>query len=120
VDKIENAALVSVLRGVGFAGLGIAVTVAGLAFDPVLALRSGATLTLVVAAVLALKAIRAPQTPYKRTEVWTLLDPRPALPPARAQALIADARRRVLERYARHAAIAATGLWLASFVLARI
>ena len=91
----------SVARGVGFGALAIGLVVAGLAGYPLLALRTGAALTLLMWAILRLKALRAPRHPYKRTEVWLLLDPRPDWPAEMAQRLIGGALQRTLERFAR-------------------
>ena len=120
MSDVERAAEQSVARGVGFGALAIALVVAGLAGYPQLALRSGAVLALLMWAILRLKALRAPRRPYKRTEVWLLLDPRPAWPAEVAQRLIGEALRRTLDRYARFVLVAAIGLWLASLVLAAL
>jgi hypothetical protein len=117
VTDVERAAEQSVARGVGFSALAVALVVAGLAGYPQLALRSGAALTLLLWAVLRLKALRARRHPYKRTEVWLLLDPRPDWPGEVAQRLIGEALQRVLERYARYVLAVALGLWLASLAL---
>jgi hypothetical protein len=117
VTEVERAAEQSVARGVGFGALAVALVVAGLAGYPQLALRSGAALALLMWAVLRLKALRARRHPYKRTEVWLLLEPRPSWPAEVAQRLIGEALQRTLERYARLVLVAAIGLWAASVVL---
>jgi hypothetical protein len=117
VTEVERAAEQSVARGVGFGALAVALVVAGLAGYPQLALRSGAALALLMWAVLRLKALRARRHPYKRTEVWLLLEPRPNWPAEVAQRLIGEALQRTLERYARLVLVAAIGLWAASVVL---
>jgi hypothetical protein len=117
VGELDRAVETSVARGVGFGALAIALVVAGLSGYPQLALRSGAVLALLMWAILRLKALHAPRRPYKRTEVWLMLDPRPAWPAETAQRLIGEALRRTLERYARFALAAAVGLWLASLAL---
>ncbi len=117
MNEVERAAELSVARGVGFGALAIALVVAGLAGYPQLALRSGAVLALLTWAVLRLKALHAPRRPYKRTEVWLMLDPRPAWPAEMAQRVIGAALQRTLERYARFALVAAVGLWLASLLV---
>lgn len=104
-------------RGVGFAALAVALVVAGLAGYPVLALKSGAGLSLLLWAVLRLKAARATSRPYKRTEVWLMLEPRPDWPAEVAQRLIGTTLKSTFERYARYALAAAFALWLASLVL---
>jgi hypothetical protein len=117
MSAIERAAELSVARGVGFGALAIALVVAGLAGYPPLALRSGAALTLLMWAILKLKALWAPRRPYKRTEVWLMLEQRPAWAPEVTQRLIGAALQRTLNRYARLALVAAIGLWLASLAL---
>jgi hypothetical protein len=117
VTEVERAAEQSVARGVGFGALAVALVVAGLAGYPQLALRSGAALALLMWAVLRLKALRARRHPYKRTEAWLLLEPRPNWPAEVAQRLIGEALQRTLERYARLVLVAAIGLWAASVVL---
>lgn len=117
MDRIERAANLSVLRAIGFATLAIICGCAGLAAYPLAALRLAAGSTLLMAAILELKARQAPLRPYKRTEVWLLLEPRPQLPPAVAQRLIGAALERAFRRYARLALVASLGLWLASLVV---
>jgi hypothetical protein len=117
VENLEHAAERSVARGVGFGALAITLVVVGLSGYPSLALKSGAALTLLMWAVLRLKALRAVRHPYKRTEVWLMLEPRPTWPSDLAQRLIGTTRRRMLDRYARYALITAMGLWLASLAL---
>ena len=85
---LEQVAVQSVARGVGFGTLAISLVVVGLAGYPTLALKSGAALTLLMWAILRLKALRAPRRPYKRTEVWLMLEPRPDWPAEIAQRLI--------------------------------
>jgi hypothetical protein len=114
LDPITRAAERSVGRAVGFGALAIGCVVVGLAGYPLTALRAGATLTLLMAAVLLLKALAAPTRPYRRTELWLLLEP-PEQPPAElAQRLVGGTLRRVLERYARIAALTAFAFWLTS------
>jgi hypothetical protein len=117
MSEIERAAEQSVARGVGFGALAIALVVAGLAGYPPLALRSGAGLALLMWAVLKLKALRAPGRPYKRTEVWLMLEQRPGWPAAVTQRLIGGALQRTLDRYARFVLLVAIGLWLASLAV---
>jgi hypothetical protein len=118
--EIERAAEQSVARGVGFGALAIALVVAGLAGYPTLALKSGAALGLLMWAVLRLKALRAPMRPYKRTEVWLILEPRPDWPADTAQRLIGAALKRTFERYARYVLTVTLALWLASLLLAAV
>lgn len=117
MTEVERAAEQSVARGVGFGGLAVALVVAGLAGYPQLALRSGAALTLLMWAILRLRALGARRRPYKRTEVWLMLEPRPDWPAEQAQRVIGEALERVQERYARWVLATAVALWLASIVV---
>ena len=74
MEKLRQVAFISVGRGVAFAGLGIFVVMVGLSFDPVLALRSGGVLLLILLAGLLLKAQQVARADYRRTEAWLLLD----------------------------------------------
>lgn len=116
MDRLERAAEESVARGVGFGALAIFLVVAGLSGYPQMALRAGAALTLLMWAILRLKAIWAPTRPYKRTEVWLMLEPRPAWSAEVAQRLIGETLKRIFERYARYALATALALWLASLL----
>lgn len=117
MQRVERAAEESVARGVGFGALAVALTVAGLAGYPPLALKSGAALCLLMWAVLRLKAIQATTRPYKRTEVWLMLEPRPDWPAEVAQRLIGGTLKSTFERYARYVLAAALALWAASLAL---
>ncbi|MFZ1431395.1 MAG: hypothetical protein WAS21_32125 [Geminicoccaceae bacterium] len=111
---VEQAAIESVARGVGYGALAICLVVVGLAGYPLLALKSGAALTLLMWAILRLKALRAPRQPYRRTEVWLLLEPRPDWSSEVAQRLIGGALQRTLERFARPVLAVALTLWCLS------
>lgn len=114
--QIVLAAETSVGRAVGFAALAIGCVVLGLSSYPLLALRSGAALSLLTAAILYRQALAAPRRPYRRTETWLLLDRPRSLPDSVAQRLIGSALSRVLERYARWCAVAALLFWLTSLL----
>ncbi len=116
MNRIEEAADLSVRRAVGFGALAILLTMAGLSADPLLALRSGAVLTLVMWAVLMVKAYRAPLRPYKRTELWLLLEPPPDLPAEQAQRIVAEVLQATFRRYAEASFVCAVALWLASLL----
>jgi hypothetical protein len=74
MEKLRQVAFLSVARAVGFSGLAIFTLMVGLCFDPLLALRSGGVLLLLLVAVLLLKAHRVQWTDYRHTETWLLLD----------------------------------------------
>jgi len=117
LDAIYRAVWISIARGCGFAGLAIGTLMAGLAFDPWLALRSGAILLTLLTAVLLHRAYRAPQIDCRRTEAWILLPPEAQPPKPVAQRLFAAAMRTVCLRCAEMAGGLALLLWLASFAV---
>lgn len=100
MDRIEALAELSIRRGLSFAALGIGMAMLGFSFDPAMALGFGAVASLLVSAALALKALAAPRRPYRRTELWILLDGRHDLPEERAQAQIGGLLQRLYLRYA--------------------
>jgi hypothetical protein len=116
-EAIERAATVSIGRATGFAGLAVLVAMAGLAGWPLLALRTGAAGCLLAWAILRLKALAAPRRPYRHTELWLILEPKPRLPAPVLQLLIGAALDRGYRRAARLALGAALLLWLASLAL---
>jgi hypothetical protein len=112
VDRIRVAAEISIGRAVGFGALAIGTVVLGLVYDPALALKTGGALTLLMAAIIQLKAERARFQPYRSTEVWVMLDRRLGLPDDHAQRIVSTALRSVYDRYARASIAVAAGLWL--------
>jgi len=112
MDAIERCAQQSILRALGFAALAIGTVMLGLSFEPALCFRAGATLCLLVAAVLAFKGLEAPRRNVRHTEVWLLLDGNSGLPPERLQQAIGGVLRRYYFRYAEIALGVAGLLWL--------
>jgi hypothetical protein len=117
VDRIQLAAETSIGRAVGFGSLAIGTVVFGLVFDPVLALKSGGALTLLMAAILQLKAERARSQPYRSTEVWLLLDRQLDLPDVHAQRMVSSVLRSVYQRYAKASFAVAVGFWMLALAL---
>lgn len=117
MQDVEQAAELSVGRAVGFTALAIGTAMLGLAFDPALAFLVGAAGALLTAAVLELKARLAPQRCYRRTEVWMMLEPRPAWSAEVAQRIVSKALAATFRRYARIALATAFAFWLTSLLL---
>lgn len=105
LQRIEQAANVSVARGCGFAGLAIATMLFALSHDMSLALKTGGALSLLVCLVLVLKAYRVARKPYRRTEVWLMLRPEERPQPAIAQQIISTVLRETYLRFALHAGV---------------
>lgn len=88
ISRLNDLAMLSISRGCAFALLAIFCFMVGLSGFPIIALNSGAILLMLAAAVLLLKAETAPKKPYKRTEVWILLEPDERPSPEIAQFII--------------------------------
>lgn len=116
MERIRACAELSVRRGCGFAALAILTFMFGLSAAPVLALRAGAILTALASVVLFLKALRAPNRDYRRTELWVLLDRNHGLPEAHAERIINTVLRDVYLRYAEFAGLIALTLWALTLI----
>ena len=68
-------------------------------------------------AALLLMAQRAPSKPFRRTEVWLMLDEAERPPEPLAQRLLSGVRRAVFLRFAAYHAVAAVLLLAGSFVV---
>lgn len=115
--RLERLADIAVARGVGFASLAILMVVLGLMGDLRLSLQSGAALFALSAAVLMLKARLAPTRPYRRTELWLMLETPPEAPAPVLQRMFGQAMRAAFERWTRRTALAAVAFWLASLAV---
>ena len=117
MKAIENAAYVSVGRACGFAGLGIFCLMFGLSFEPALAARTGGVSCAIVTAILILYGNRARQRPYKRTELWIILNKEERPPASVAQQIIGQVLRQTYIWFARQAAVISFVLLASGFVL---
>jgi hypothetical protein len=119
MERVRHLADLSIRRGCGFGLIAIATAMTGMAGDIAMAVKGGAVMTTLMGAVLVIKAMRAPATNYRRTEVWIMLDKRiDGWPPHRLQQLIGGTLR---ERYLWHAemtAMVAFALWTMALVIA--
>lgn len=115
--RVQEAAWLSVARGCGFAALAIATFMFAMSGNIAVALKAGGILSLLTSLVLLVRAWQAPHRPYKRTEVWIILEPDDRPQGAQAQALIGEALKRTYLQFASHAAIIAGGLLLFSLMI---
>jgi hypothetical protein len=120
MNEVRQAAFVSIGRGVGFTGLAILTIMVSLSFQPVLALRCGGFLLLLLLAVLLLKAQRAPFIDHRSTEAWMLLDKNQRPDERFAGFAIASALRDACLWFARWTAGVAAVVWSLTFLLALI
>ena len=116
MDRIRYFAEVSVLRALGFTGLGVMTLMLGLSFDPALALRTAAVLLGITGAVLIVKAVNAVRRNYRRTEVWILLGRQIEFPEHRAQQIIGTVLKDTYTRYARMVLTGAAVAWILSLI----
>lgn len=115
--QIEQAALLSIARGCGFAALGILTFMTGLSWDPALAMKAGGLMTFLTCAVLILKGFNARRRPYKQTELWIILPKEQRPRPEVAQQVIGNILRDVCFRFAQQAALLSGSMLLAAIVL---
>lgn len=117
LSTIEQAAEVSVARGCGFAALGIVTLMVGLSDQMYLACKAGGILTLGACLILIIRGLTAPNTPYKRTEVWVMMEPAERPQAAVAQQLIGSVLREVYLRFALRTGVLAAALLAISLVI---
>jgi hypothetical protein len=117
MHKVEELALISVGRAVGFAALGIGTLMLGLSSDLLSCLKAGGILSLVTSLTLLMKAYRAPVKDYKRTEVWIMMEPIDRPSATIAQNVIGDVLKRTYLTFALHAAYVAGGLLFLSTLI---
>jgi hypothetical protein len=115
--RIEYFAELSVRRACGFGTLAIWTAVVGLSALPLLAAKTAAALTTLMAVILVLKAINAYNKPYRRTELWALLGKDHGLPEAYAQRILMGALREQYIRYAEITGWVALVLWGVSLAI---
>lgn len=112
MDRIRYFAEISVRRAVGFGLLAIATIAVGLSADPEIALRATAILLSLEAAILVNCALGTGRVPYKRREIWLLLDKSHGLHESMAQQAISDAMRTAQLIYAKRLAGPAAFCWM--------
>ncbi len=73
MEHMRRVAFETVMRACGFASLAIFCVMIGLSFSPRAAFQAGGFLTMLMAAILMLKAHEALTKNYRRTEMWLYL-----------------------------------------------
>ena len=111
MNRIQYFAGVSVRRACGFGVLAIVTMVSGFAPIALFAVKLAATLTTLMGVILALKAMHAPKKPYRRTELWVLLEKNHGLPEAYAQRVLMGTLQELYIAYAEIAGWIALALW---------
>ena len=117
MQAVERAAYLSVGRACGFGALAIFCFMVGLSYDPNLAARSGGLLTMLMTAILVMRALSAPARPYRTTETWLMLEAAQRPSAHVAQQVIGSALRDAYFWYARSTATVAALLLGMALVL---
>ncbi len=117
MDKIREVAVACIGRAVMFGALAIGCVMIGFSFNPVSAFRSGAVMTLAMAAILIWKAVAAARQNPKMTEVWLYLDEHTRPAGDQARYLFASVMREVYGRFAQASLAVACGFFAISVVL---
>jgi heme A synthase len=120
MESIRTAAFASVGRACGFAFLGVVSVMTGLAYDPVLSVKSGAILSAIVALILVQRMFRAPTRDFRDTEVWIMLAKEVRPPAAFAQRMIGAALAESYRYCAIWAGCISGSLWMGYILLALI
>ena len=111
MEHMRRVAFEVVLRACSFAALAIFCLMFGMMYAPKAAFQVGGFLTLVMCAILLLKAYEANIKDYRRTELWLCLAEEHRPPAAYAQQVSATVLRETYLRVALWASAVAIGLW---------
>ncbi|WP_439498199.1 hypothetical protein [Bosea sp. (in: a-proteobacteria)] len=117
-QRLRLLAEISTARACGFSGLAILCLMVGLSANLAATLKAGGYCALLVTAVLLLLAQQAAARPFKRTELWLMLDEAERPPAPIAQDMLAGARRAAFLRFAAYHAAAAAVLLTSAFLIA--
>jgi amino acid transporter len=111
LEDIRRIAFETVLRACAFGSLAIFCIMVGLSFNALVAFQSGGFLTMLMAAILILKAYEARTKHYRRTEMWLYL-PKEARPPAAAaQQITATVMRETYLTFALWTSVISIVMW---------
>jgi hypothetical protein len=122
METMRRIAFETVLRACGFASLAIFCVMIGLSFEPRAAFQAGAMLTMLMAAILMLKAYGARTKNYRRTELWLYLPEEHRPPEALAQRMTSSVLQETYLTFARWTATVSVVmglLWLVASFLGR-
>jgi hypothetical protein len=122
MELMRRIAFETVLRACSFGSLAIFCVMIGLSFEPHAAFQAGAMLTLLMAAILMLKAYGARTKNYRKTELWLYLDDEQRPPEAQAQRMTSAVLEQTYLTFARWTATVAVVLgvlWLVASLTQR-
>jgi hypothetical protein len=112
MEHMRPVAFATVLRACGFGSLAIFCVMIGLSFHPRLAFQAGGILTLLMVAILVLKAFEAQTKDYRRTEMWLYLSEEQRPPKAYAQWASSTVLRETYFLFARWTALVSIAMWV--------
>jgi hypothetical protein len=112
MEDMRRIAFETVSRACGFGSLAIFCVMIGLSFEPQAAFQAGAMLTLLMAAILMLKAYGARTKNCRRTEMWLYLTDEQRPPEPYAQRMTSAVLVETYLTFARWTAIIAVVLGL--------
>lgn len=118
MEKLRQAAFLSVQRACLFGALAIFCLMVGLSFEPRLAFKAGGAATMLMAAILAYKAREARSKPYRKTEMWLMLPKEYRPPESYAQRVSAAVLRETYLSFALWTSAIAIVMWAAAFAFA--
>jgi hypothetical protein len=120
MEHMRRVAFEIVLRACSFGALAIFCLMFGMMYAPKAAFQIGGFLTLVMCAVLLLKAYEANIKDYRRTEFWLCLAKEHRPPAAFAQQVSATLLRETYLQVALWASAVAIALWAVALLLPTI
>jgi hypothetical protein len=118
MERLRTVAFQTIGRAVGFAGLAIFCVMIGLSFDPLMAVRAGGVLALLLLSILLMKARSALTSDHRQTEMWLYLDRSEKPAEGYAQWAAATVLRDAYFWFARWTAGIAVLLWSTAVLLA--
>ena len=116
MENMRNIAFETVLRACGFGSLAIFCVMIGLSFQPRIAFQAGGFLTMLMAAILMVKAYEARTKNYRKTEMWLYLPEEHRPPASYAQWASATVLRETYLTFARWTAGTSIAMWLLALV----
>jgi hypothetical protein len=111
MEHMRRIAYETVLRACGFGSLAIFCVMIGMSFAPRMAFQAGGFLTMLMTAILVIKAYEAQRKDYRRTEMWLYLPKEQRPPAAYAQWASATVLRETYLTFARWTAMIAVVMW---------
>ena len=111
VEHMRRIAYETVLRACAFASLAIFCVMIGMSYMPKLAFQAGGFLTIVMSAILVLKAYEARTKDHRRTEMWLYLEKDERPPAAYAQWASAIVLRETYLTFALWTSVIAIAMW---------